>query len=93
MKSDGKEIPIFIDMPTTLTNLKKIIELESHSPIGKVQDTRNVKDRFYILRDQFRSELENYVNEHDWGNVRFIEGKSVRKFEEEISSIMKNFST
>lgn len=88
MRKDGEKIPIFLDMPTTLTNLKKIIELEEHSPVGTLRDVGSVKKRFYLLRDQFQEEIRQYVDEHDWGNVRFIEGKSVRKFEQEISDIL-----
>ena len=75
-------------MPTTLTNLKKIIELEEHSPVGTTSSRKRIKERFYFLRDAFEDELRMYVREHDWGNVRIVEGRSLRGFEQEIGEIM-----
>ena len=91
-KSDKSPIPIFIDMPTTLTNLKKIIELEEHSPVGTISSRKRIKERFYFLRDAFEEELRTYVNEHDWGNVRIVDGRSLREFEQEISEILESIS-
>jgi len=91
-RNDKTPIPIFIDMPTTLTNLKKIIELEEHSPVGKISSRNRVKERFYFLRDAFEDELRTYVKEHDWGNVRIVDGRSLRKFEQEIGEIMEEIA-
>lgn len=91
-KNDKSPIPIFIDMPTTLTNLKKIIELEEHSPVGTISSRKRIKERFYFLRDAFEEELRTYVREHDWGNVRIVEGRSLRGFEQEIGEIMQEIS-
>ena len=79
-------------MPTTLTNLKKIIELEEHSPVGTVSSRKRIKERFYFLRDAFEEELLTFVTEHDWGNVRIVEGRSLRGFEQEIGEIMEEIS-
>jgi hypothetical protein len=86
-KAEVGRMPIFIDMPTTLTNLKKIIELEEHSPVGRISQRGSIKRRFYHLRDQFEEELRQYVTEHDWGNVRFIEGRSLKAFNAELEKI------
>lgn len=91
-KNDKSPIPIFIDMPTTLTNLKKIIELEEHSPVGTTSSRKRIKERFYFLRDAFEEELRTYVREHDWGNVRIVEGRSLRGFEQEIGEIMEEIA-
>ena len=91
-KNDKSPIPIFIDMPTTLTNLKKIIELEEHSPVGTTSSRNRIKERFYFLRDAFEEELRTYVKEHDWGNVRIVEGRSLRGFEQEIGEIMEEIA-
>lgn len=91
-RNDKAPIPIFIDMPTTLTNLKKIIELEEHSPVGSTTSRNRIKERFYFLRDAFEDELRTYVREHDWGNVRIVEGRSLRGFEKEISEIMEEIA-
>lgn len=91
-KNDKSPIPIFIDMPTTLTNLKKIIELEEHSPVGTTSSRKRIKERFYFLRDAFEEELRTYVREHDWGNVRIVEGRSLRGFEQEIRDIMEEIA-
>jgi hypothetical protein len=91
-QNDKAPIPMFIDMPTTLTNLKKLIELEEHSPVGTTSSRTRVKERFYFLRDAFEEELRTYVREHDWGNVRIVEGRSLRGFEQEIGEIMKEIA-
>ena len=87
-RTDKSVVPVFIDMPTTLTNLKKIIELEEHSPVGTVANRRSIQEKFYFLRDQFEEELRTYVTEHDWGNVRFVEGRSLKQFEAEVEQIL-----
>ena len=79
-------------MPTTLTNLKKIIELEEHTPVGTTSSRTRIKERFYVLRDAFEEELRTYVREHDWGNVRIVEGRSLRNFETEIGEIIAQIS-
>jgi ubiquinone biosynthesis protein COQ9 len=44
------------------------------------------------LRDAFEDELRTYVKEHDWGNVRIVEGRSLRGFEQEIGEIMEDIA-
>lgn len=87
-RTDGYRVPIFLDMPTTLTNLKRIIEFEDNSPAGTTSERKWKKQRFRELRTQFRDELSTYVIERDWGNIRFIEGSDLSDFEKELDSVM-----
>lgn len=88
-RKDGSPFPIFLDMPTTLTNLKKIIELEDNSPAGSITDRKWRKQRFFELRKQFQDELTKYVEESDWGNIRFIEGTTLKAFEEQLNDVIQ----
>lgn len=88
LRNDDTPVPIFLDMPTTLTSLKKIIELEEHSPVGTVSSRERIKTRFYSLRDDFVKELKGYIRENDWGNVQFVEGRSLKQFEQEMIGII-----
>lgn len=87
-RADGSLVPIFLDMPTTLTNLKRIIEFEDDSPVGTASEREWKKKRFFELRDQFKSELSTYVKERDWGNIRYIEGADLKDFENELDTVM-----
>lgn len=88
-RKDGSPFPLFLDMPTTLTNLKKIIELEDNSPAGSITDRKWHKKRFFELRKQFQDELTSYVEESDWGNIRFIEGTTLQAFEQQLNDVMR----
>jgi len=56
--------------------------------VGTTSSRNRIKERFYFLRDAFEDELRMYVREHDWGNVRIVEGRSLCGFENEIGEIM-----
>lgn len=90
-KLENPPLPVFVDMPTTLSNLKKIIELEDNSPAGEVTARRWHKQRFLELRNQFREELEGYVAESDWGNIRFIEGDTLAEFEGALEDVINDY--
>lgn len=91
-KLDSSPLPVFIDMPTTLTTLKTIIELEEDSPVGVIAERSSVKRRFFSLRSQFQQELAKYVREGDWGNITFVEGETLEKFEKEITGIISSYN-
>lgn len=88
----GEKLPIFIDLPTTMTGLRKIIQFETGVTRGDLSDHRWAASRFYVLRNQFRSELEKYVRENDWGNLTFIEGQTMDQFEVELDQFLDNLS-
>jgi hypothetical protein len=89
---DGEKLPIFVDLPTTMTGLRKIIQFETGVTRGDLSDHRWAATRFYVLRDQFRNELEKYVKENDWGNLTFIEGQTMDRFEKELDEFLDNLS-
>lgn len=88
----GEKLPIFVDLPTTMTGLRKIIQFETGVTRGDLSDHRWAASRFYVLRNQFRSELEKYVRENDWGNLTFIEGRTMDQFEVELDHFLDNLS-
>jgi hypothetical protein len=90
LNKQGEKLPVYLDLPTTLTGLNKVIEFETGQSRGDLSDRKWSERRFYFLRDLFRTELEKYVVEDDWGNIKFLEGKSLKVFEAELSAFLED---
>lgn len=56
-RRDNPPLPLFIDVPTTLKTLRKILELEADMPAGKVVAHRWWRNRFDALCREFQIAL------------------------------------
>lgn len=87
-RKDDPPLPLYIDAPTTLKTLRKILELEADMPVGKVVEHKWWQMRFLELRNEFRKAIEQLIPPGSWGNVVFIESEDkdafMKKIEEEV---------
>lgn len=90
-KLEGKALPLYIDVPTTLKTLRKILELEADMPVGKVVGFEWWEARFLQLRKDFQKVIEERMKQGSWGNLVFIDAADKaefkRRIEEEISNM------
>ncbi|WP_131618226.1 STING domain-containing protein [Roseivivax marinus] len=83
-RKNNPPLPIFIDVPTTLKTLRKILELEADMPAGRVVEHRWWRQRFLHLRREFERAIEQLLPQNSWGNVAFIRSEERDHFEDEL---------
>ena len=87
-RKNNPPLPLYIDAPTTLKTLRKILELEADMPVGKVIEHKWWQRRFIELRSEFRAAIEQLIPSDSWDTIVFIESENKedfsRKIEEEV---------
>lgn len=75
-RKENPPLPIYVDVPTTLRSLIKILELEASTPVGQLSDPKWEAARFVQLRNDFATALKSYLQENSWGNVVFVDAEN-----------------
>lgn len=83
-RKDNPPLPLYIDAPTTLKTLRKILELEADMPVGKVIEHKWWQRRFMELRNEFRVAIEQLMPSNSWANIVFIESENMEEFSRKI---------
>lgn len=83
-RKDNPPIPLFIDIPTTLKTLRKILELEADMPAGKIVEHRWWRTRFAQLCREFEKSIGQVLPTNSWGNIVFIDSQNTAKFEAQL---------
>jgi len=95
-RKNDPPLPLYIDAPTTLKTLRKILELEADMPVGKVVEHKWWQRRFLELRSEFQAVIEQLLPSGSWGNIVFIESEDKEKFtrriEEEVLKLEAEMS-
>jgi hypothetical protein len=81
-------LPVFIDLPSTLKVVRKIIELEAHMPAGRVSRRKWWRRRFNELRNEFKESLLDHIGDPKWGELSFIEGDTVDEFTKKLEKVI-----
>jgi hypothetical protein len=96
-KKDHPPLPLYVDIPTTMRVLTRILELEAHMPVGKLVERKWWRKRFSELAHDFANVIRNYMPEDDWGNVVFIESSNkedfIQKLKREILDLEKKIAS
>lgn len=90
-RGSDSSLPVFIDLPSTLKVIRKIIELEAHMPAGRVSRRKWWRRRFQQLRNEFKSSVIDHVGDPKWGRLLFVEGDTVDDFSEKLKKIINEF--
>ncbi len=85
-KNSPMPIPLYVDIPTTLRSLSKIIELEANTPVGQLQNLKWARHRFKKLVADFVIAIREQVPDESFGNVRFIICETPGDFADKISA-------
>lgn len=87
-KSEAPPLPLYVDLPSTMKVMRRILELEAHTPAGRIARQRWWRSRFRELRDEFKESLIDFFGDEGWGNLVFIEGDNTEKFAAELRAII-----
>jgi len=71
-KGSPAAIPLYIDVPTTLGSLSKILELEANTPVGDLQNLEWARLRFKKLVASFVEAVEQQIPHESSANIRSI---------------------
>ncbi|KIN71284.1 STING domain-containing protein [Sulfitobacter guttiformis] len=87
-KQEAPPLPLFVDLPSTMKVIRRILELEAHMPAGRVARQKWWRSRFKELRAEFRASLIDFFGDEDWGNLVFIEGDNTEQFAKDLRKVI-----
>lgn len=92
-KQEAPPLPLFVDLPSTMKVIRRILELEAHMPAGRVARQRWWRVRFKELREEFRASLVDFFGDEGWGNLVFIEGDNTEQFAKDLQKVIADLES
>ncbi len=80
-KLSPEPLPLYLDVPTTMRSLTKVLELEVNSSMGQLQNIKWARARFRQLTTYFIDEVRAQLTEEAACNVRFVFSENKAEFE------------
>ncbi|MEJ8566351.1 STING domain-containing protein [Elongatibacter sediminis] len=84
-KNLPEPLPLYVDVPTTMRSLTKVLELEANTPVGQLPDAGWARQRFDRLAGYFMDAIQSYMPQESFGNLRFVRSDSVQDFSRRVS--------
>ncbi|QUJ76824.1 hypothetical protein KDD17_01815 [Sulfitobacter albidus] len=85
-KKDDPALPLYVDLPSTMKVIRRILELEAHMPAGRVARQKWWRGRFKELRGEFKASLVDFFGDEKWGNLVFIDGDNTEQFAKDLQA-------